>query len=116
MCAGRCSSILHSPPITAVAASRPCCARARGGEGLFLMLETALIAALVMRYRGQTSRVVGFTASYTCLLAMLMMKVVPVPVLWSAQLVSLPVIICGKVGRTATSRQLALSCIIPFPE
>ncbi|KAH6937404.1 hypothetical protein HPB50_000051 [Hyalomma asiaticum] len=67
------------------------------GEGLFLMLETALIAALVMRYRGQTSRVLGFTASYTCLLAMLMMKVVPVPVLWSAQLLSLPVIICGKV-------------------
>lgn len=67
------------------------------GEGLFLMLETALIAALVMRYRGQTSRVMGFTASYACLLAVLLMKVVPVPVLWSAQLLSLPVIICGKL-------------------
>lgn len=67
------------------------------GEGLFLMLETALIAALVLRYRGQTSRVLGFTASYACLLAVLLAKVVPVSTLWSAQLLSLPVIICGKL-------------------
>lgn len=67
------------------------------GEGLFLMLETALIAALVMRYRGQGGQMVAFTASYACLLALLMGKVVPVPVLWSAQLLSLPVIICGKL-------------------
>ncbi|KAH9371200.1 hypothetical protein HPB48_006078 [Haemaphysalis longicornis] len=66
------------------------------GEGLFLMLETALIAALVLRYRGQTGRVLGFTASYACLLAVLVAEVVPVSTLWSAQLLSLPVIICGK--------------------
>lgn len=67
------------------------------GEGLFLMLETALIAALVLRYRGQTGRVLGFTASYACLLAVLVAEVVPVSTLWSAQLLSLPVIICGKL-------------------
>ncbi|KAK8786183.1 hypothetical protein V5799_007452, partial [Amblyomma americanum] len=70
--------------------------RSAWGEGLFLMLETALIAALVMRYRGQGGQMVAFTASYACLLALLMGKMVPVPVLWSAQLISLPVIICGK--------------------
>ncbi|KAM7302828.1 mannose-P-dolichol utilization defect 1 protein [Ixodes scapularis] len=67
------------------------------GEGLFLLLETALIAALVLRFRGQSGRAAAFTLSYAALLTLLLSKLVPVSVLWAAQLASVPVIISGKM-------------------
>lgn len=67
------------------------------GEGLFLVLETALIAALVLRFRGHQGRALGFTVAYAAVLAMLASDSVPVSTLWGAQLLSLPVILSGKL-------------------
>uniref|UniRef100_A0A4D5RDW9 Uncharacterized protein n=1 Tax=Ixodes scapularis TaxID=6945 RepID=A0A4D5RDW9_IXOSC len=78
--------------------------RSAWGEGLFLLLETALIAALVLRFRGQSGRAAAFTLSYAALLTLLLSKLVPVSVLWAAQLASVPVIISGKVSWSLAAR------------
>ncbi|GLH16156.1 Mannose-P-dolichol utilization defect 1 protein homolog [Gryllus bimaculatus] len=66
------------------------------GEGLFLALQTAVIAALVLLFSGSSARAAAFVASYVALLFVLLSGLTPVDVLWSLQALNVPIIVAGK--------------------
>ncbi|XP_064456433.1 mannose-P-dolichol utilization defect 1 protein-like isoform X2 [Ornithodoros turicata] len=67
------------------------------GEGLFLAFETALIAMLVLQFRGQQGRAWAFFAAYIGLTSILSSGVAPMPLLAAAQVASVPIVIFGKL-------------------
>ncbi|XP_067003372.1 mannose-P-dolichol utilization defect 1 protein homolog [Anabrus simplex] len=73
------------------------------GEGLFLAVQTAIIATLVLLYGGSLVRAVGFVISYVILLFVLLSGFTPVDMLWSMQAVNVPIIITGKLIQVVTN-------------
>lgn len=70
------------------------------GEGTFLAIQTAVIAALVLHYGGSTGSATVFLGVYTGLVSVLVSKLTPVDVLWSMQAVNVPIIVIAKVITT----------------
>ncbi|KAK7790786.1 hypothetical protein R5R35_009498 [Gryllus longicercus] len=73
------------------------------GEGLFLALQTAVIAALVLLFSGSSARAAAFVASYVALLFVLLSGVTPVDVLWSLQALNVPIVVAGKMIQVVTN-------------
>lgn len=67
------------------------------GEGLFLAVETALIAMFVLQFRGQAGRAWAFATVYVGLAAFLASGTLPMTLLAAAQVTSVPVVIFGKL-------------------
>jgi len=67
------------------------------GESLFMLIETAAIAFLVLFYDGKKSTSVLFLISFTSALYVLMSGLTPVNVLWTLQASNLPLVIVGKL-------------------
>ncbi|KAF0293499.1 Mannose-P-dolichol utilization defect 1 [Amphibalanus amphitrite] len=70
------------------------------GEGVFLILQTALIAALVLLFSGQRVLTFLFCALYPAALYYLVAGFAPMDVLWALQSANVPIIVAAKVGES----------------
>ncbi|GBN23986.1 Mannose-P-dolichol utilization defect 1 [Araneus ventricosus] len=68
------------------------------GESVFLMIETAIIAFLVLLYNKKTGQANVFAAVYSLITYMLYSGIVPMNVLWNMQIANVPIVVCGKEG------------------
>lgn len=67
------------------------------GEGTFLAIQTAIIAALVLHYGGATGKAASFLAVYSAIVAALISGQTPTDVLWTMQASNVPIILFAKV-------------------
>ncbi|KAF8788934.1 Mannose-P-dolichol utilization defect 1 like protein [Argiope bruennichi] len=67
------------------------------GESVFLMIETAIIAFLVLLYNKKTGQANVFAALYSLVTYMLYSGIVPMNVLWNMQVANVPIVVCGKM-------------------
>lgn len=67
------------------------------GEGTFLAIQTAVIAALVLHYGGAPGRAAAFLAVYVGLVSTLVSGYTPIDILWVMQAVNVPIILAAKV-------------------
>jgi len=67
------------------------------GEGVFLILQTALIAALVLYYRGQRMLTLLFTLLYPAMLYYLLSGMASMDVLWTLQSANVPIVVAAKM-------------------
>lgn len=73
------------------------------GDVSFLAIQTAIIAALVLNYNGSLVKAVAFLFTYAIVAYGLMGGMTPVDVLWSLQVVNIPVLIAGKMSQAYTN-------------
>lgn len=64
---------------------------------MFLLIQTVLIAVLVLHYNYSSNAAAGFIAVFAAIFYALVGGVTPVDVLWSLQAVSVPIMFAGKV-------------------
>ncbi|XP_043246712.1 mannose-P-dolichol utilization defect 1 protein homolog [Amphibalanus amphitrite] len=73
------------------------------GEGVFLILQTALIAALVLLFSGQRVLTFLFCALYPAALYYLVAGFAPMDVLWALQSANVPIIVAAKLIQVVTN-------------
>lgn len=73
------------------------------GDVGFLAIQTAIIAALVLQYNGSLANAVAFLLTYVAVAFGLMGGFTPVDVLWSLQVVNIPILIAGKMSQAYTN-------------
>lgn len=73
------------------------------GDTSFLAIQTALIAALVLFYSGQTGLSGLFTIFYSTICYVLMSGLTPREMLWSAQGFNIPILLIGKLSQAVTN-------------
>uniref|UniRef100_A0A1L8DTX1 Mannose-P-dolichol utilization defect 1 protein homolog n=1 Tax=Nyssomyia neivai TaxID=330878 RepID=A0A1L8DTX1_9DIPT len=73
------------------------------GDGAFLAIQTAAIAALVFHFSGATAKAGVFLTGYICVLYVLMGGITPLHVLWSMQACNVPIIFIGKMIQAVTN-------------
>ncbi|XP_055684169.1 mannose-P-dolichol utilization defect 1 protein homolog [Lutzomyia longipalpis] len=73
------------------------------GDGAFLAIQTAAIAALVFYFGGAKGRAGAFLIGYLGVLYVLMGGITPLHVLWSMQACNVPVIFIGKMLQAVTN-------------
>ncbi|XP_049800631.1 mannose-P-dolichol utilization defect 1 protein homolog isoform X2 [Schistocerca nitens] len=67
------------------------------GEGLFLALQTAAIAALVLHFGRSAAHGAAFAALYSVFVYSLTSGIVPPDFLWNLQALNVPIIVTGKM-------------------
>lgn len=67
------------------------------GEGVFLILQTALIAALVLFFSGQKLLTLLFSLIYPAALFYLVGGYAPLDVLWTLQSANVPIVVAAKL-------------------
>lgn len=67
------------------------------GDTLFLLIQTTVIALLVLHYNYSSSLAAVFVAVFSAVLYVLIGGLTPVDILWSMQTVSIPIMFAGKV-------------------
>lgn len=67
------------------------------GEGTFLAIQTAVIAALVLHYSGASGGAVVFMTAYAACVSALVSGFTPTNVLWTMQALTVPIIVIAKV-------------------
>lgn len=74
------------------------------GDGTFLAVQTAVIAALVLFYGyNSLAKAFLFLGVYSVILYVLMGGLTPLELLWSAQGFNLPIILIGKLSQAYTN-------------
>uniref|UniRef100_A0A1B0GQA6 Solute carrier family 66 member 3 n=1 Tax=Phlebotomus papatasi TaxID=29031 RepID=A0A1B0GQA6_PHLPP len=73
------------------------------GDGSFMAVQTAVIAALVFYYGGSPTKAGVFLLGYVGVLYVLMGGLTPLHVLWSMQACNVPVIFIGKMIQAVTN-------------
>ncbi|GAB0094427.1 Mannose-P-dolichol utilization defect 1 protein homolog [Sergentomyia squamirostris] len=73
------------------------------GDGTFLAVQTATIAALVFYFSGAPGKAGAFLVVYSGVLYVLMGGLTPLNVLWSMQACNVPVILMGKMIQAFTN-------------
>lgn len=73
------------------------------GDVSFLAVQTAVIAALVLHYNGSLLSVVAFLLSYIVAAYVLMSGLTTVDMLWSLQVLNIPILIAGKMSQAFTN-------------
>lgn len=68
------------------------------GEGLFLAIQTAIIGVLVLHYNDRVRAAASFLALYATMMFTLTSGLTSVEVLWSMQVLNVPIVVVGKVG------------------
>lgn len=91
------------------------------GDGTFLAIQTAIIAALVLHYNGSTAKALLFLVTYACICYVTMGGITPLEVLWSAQAFNMPIILVGKsiqamtnFRNKSTGQLSAVTCLLLF--
>ncbi|XP_077299190.1 mannose-P-dolichol utilization defect 1 protein homolog [Arctopsyche grandis] len=73
------------------------------GDGIFLAIQTAIIAASVLFYNGRESGAKWFIIGYSAMMVMLMGGFTPLSVLWVLQASNIPVVFFGKMVQAYTN-------------
>lgn len=73
------------------------------GDGTFLAIQTATIAALILFYGGSVVKSVLFVIAYLSACFVLMGGLTPVQYLWSMQALNIPILIVGKLSQAYTN-------------
>lgn len=73
------------------------------GDVSFLAIQTAVIAALVLHYNGSIVKAVLFLLSYLICSFVLMGGPTSVDVLWSLQVLNIPILVAGKLSQAYTN-------------
>uniref|UniRef100_A0A0K8TTA9 Mannose-P-dolichol utilization defect 1 protein homolog n=1 Tax=Tabanus bromius TaxID=304241 RepID=A0A0K8TTA9_TABBR len=73
------------------------------GDGTFLALQTATIAALILFYGGSALKSSLFVLVYSGVCYVLMSGMTPVDYLWSAQALNIPILVTGKLSQAFTN-------------
>lgn len=73
------------------------------GDSLFLAVQTAAIAALVLNYNSSRANVFSFVVMYLGVCYGLMGGPTSVDALWSLQALNIPIIIAGKMSQAFTN-------------
>ncbi|XP_061706945.1 mannose-P-dolichol utilization defect 1 protein homolog [Cydia pomonella] len=73
------------------------------GEGTFLAIQTAIIAALVLHYGGSTGGATMFLATYAGLVSVLVSGYTPTDILWNMQAINVPIILIAKSIQVITN-------------
>ncbi|XP_026757233.1 mannose-P-dolichol utilization defect 1 protein homolog [Galleria mellonella] len=91
------------------------------GEGTFLAIQTAIIAALVLHYGGTPGRAAAFLALYVGLVSTLISGYTPTDILWSMQAATVPIILVAKAIQVitnykngSTGQLSAVTCLLLF--
>ncbi|CAG9121403.1 unnamed protein product [Plutella xylostella] len=91
------------------------------GEGVFLAIQTSIIAALVIHYGGASTKAFMFLATYVGAISALLSGYTPVHVLWSMQAMTVPIVFIAKSiqfitnYRNGSTGQLsAITCLLLF--
>ncbi|XP_068621401.1 mannose-P-dolichol utilization defect 1 protein homolog [Battus philenor] len=91
------------------------------GEGTFLAIQTAIIAALVLHFGGSSAKAVSFLAVYTSVVLALVSGLTPKDVLWSMQAINVPIIVTAKAiqiitnyNNHSTGQLSAVTCLLLF--
>ncbi|VVC97288.1 unnamed protein product [Leptidea sinapis] len=91
------------------------------GDGTFLAIQTATIAALVLNYSGAPTKAGIFLAMYTGLVSILASGYTPVNILWNMQAMNVPIIFIAKTIQVVTNYKngstgqlSALTCFLLF--
>ncbi|XP_050685555.1 mannose-P-dolichol utilization defect 1 protein homolog [Leptidea sinapis] len=91
------------------------------GDGTFLAIQTATIAALVLNYSGAPTKAGIFLAMYTGLVSILVSGYTPVNILWNMQAMNVPIIFIAKTIQVVTNYKngstgqlSALTCFLLF--
>jgi len=67
------------------------------GDGVFLGLQTLIIAILVMHYNGDTAKAIAFLSAYIAVISTANSGLTPVNVLWACQAMNIPIVLISKV-------------------
>ncbi|XP_024946436.1 mannose-P-dolichol utilization defect 1 protein homolog isoform X2 [Cephus cinctus] len=73
------------------------------GDGVFLGVQTAAIAALVLHYGGNTTKATAFIAAYISIITAVIIGLVPVDVLWTCQALNVPILLTSKLMQAYTN-------------
>ncbi|XP_041968122.1 mannose-P-dolichol utilization defect 1 protein homolog [Aricia agestis] len=91
------------------------------GEGTFLAIQTAIIAALVLHYGGSPGKAAAFLATYVGLVSTLISGFTPKDILWTMQAVNVPIIVAAKSIQVitnykngSTGQLSAITCLLLF--
>ncbi|OWR49652.1 mannose-P-dolichol utilization defect 1 protein homolog [Danaus plexippus] len=91
------------------------------GEGTFLAIQTAVIAALVLYYGGSSGKAISFISMYIALVSAVVSGFAPKDLLWTLQAVNVPIIVAAKSiqvitnYRNGSTGQLsAVTCFLLF--
>lgn len=72
------------------------------GDTFFLLIQTTVIALLVLHYNYSSSLAAGFVAVFSAVLYVLVGGLTPIDILWSMQTISIPIMFAGKVITSLT--------------
>lgn len=75
------------------------------GDVGFLAIQTAIIAALVLHYNGSTAKAIGFLILYLTGSYVLMGGLTSIDILWSLQVLNIPIILTAKLSQAYTNYQ-----------
>ena len=91
------------------------------GEGTFLAIQTAIIAALVLHYGKASAKAAVFLATYVGIVSALISGFTPIDVLWTMQAVNVPIILSAKSIQVVTNYKngstgqlSAITCFLLF--
>lgn len=73
------------------------------GDTSFLAVQTAIIAALVLHYNGSIAKAIVFLITFLAASYVLMGGPTSVDVLWSLQVLNIPILIAGKMSQAYTN-------------
>jgi len=89
------------------------------GDALFLLIQTMLIAAMVLHYNYSSNLAAAFVAVFSVVLYALVSGLTPIDVLWSLQAVSVPIMFAGKMVQAwtnysngSTGQLSAMTCVM----
>jgi len=67
------------------------------GDGVFLGIQTLIIAVLVMHYNGDTAKATAFLSAYLAVIFTANSGLTPIHVLWTCQAMNIPIVLISKV-------------------
>ncbi|XP_011701661.1 PREDICTED: mannose-P-dolichol utilization defect 1 protein homolog [Wasmannia auropunctata] len=73
------------------------------GDGVFLGLQTLIIAVLVMHYNGETAKATAFLSAYLAVICTANSGLTPLHVLWACQAMNIPIVLISKFMQAYTN-------------
>ncbi|KAL6261791.1 hypothetical protein P5V15_006879 [Pogonomyrmex californicus] len=73
------------------------------GDGVFLGLQTLIIAVLVMHYNGETAKATAFLSAYLAVIFAANSGLTPIHVLWACQAMNIPIVLISKFIQAYTN-------------
>ncbi|KAL0118144.1 hypothetical protein PUN28_009071 [Cardiocondyla obscurior] len=73
------------------------------GDGVFLGIQTLIIALLVMHYNGETAKATAFLSAYLAVICAANSGLTPIHVLWACQAMNIPIVLISKFVQAYTN-------------